>query len=81
MLKTTTTRLAKKLVSVKDMAEDAEVGSGTSSTNKSAENLSASGTWLRMLRLVAMVIVVMIKRLKDHLFPRTQTYLQAILPP
>ena len=44
------------------MAEDAEVGSETSPTTRSAENLSASGTWLRMLRLVAMVRVVMMKR-------------------
>ena len=52
------------------MAEDAEVGSGTSFTTRSAENSSASGTWLRMLRLVAMVMVVIMKRLKDHLFSK-----------
>ena len=40
MLKTTPTRSAKN--SPSDMAEDAEVGSGTSSTTRSAENLSAS---------------------------------------
>ena len=63
------------------MAEDAEVGSGTSSTTRSAENSSASGTWLRMLRLVAMVRVVMMKRSKDHLFPRSRADLWGILPP
>ena len=52
------------------MAEDAEVGSRTSSTTRSAKNLSALGTWLRMLRLVAMVMVVIIKWLKDHLFSK-----------
>ena len=40
MLKMTPTLSAKNLLS--DMAEDAEVGSGTSSTTRSAENLSAS---------------------------------------
>ena len=36
-------------------------------------------TWLRMLRLVAMVMVVMMKRSKDYL-PRSQADLQGILP-
>ena len=40
MFKTAPTRLAKN--SPSDMAEDAEVGSRTSSTTRSAENLSAS---------------------------------------
>ena len=34
-----------------------------------------------MLRLVAMVIVVMMKHSKDHLFLKSQTDLQSILPP
>ena len=40
MLKTTPTRSAEN--SPSDMAEDAEVGSGTSSITRSAKNLSAS---------------------------------------
>ena len=40
MLKTTPSQSAENLPS--DMAEDAEVGSGTSSTIRSAKNLSAS---------------------------------------
>ena len=35
-------QISRELVSVRDMAEDAEVGSGTSSTTRSAENSSAS---------------------------------------
>ena len=73
MLKTTITRLAKN--SLSDMVEEGEVGSGTSSTTRSAKNLLASGPWLKMLRLVAIVRVVIIKQSKDHLFPRSQTYL------
>ena len=74
-------QISRELVNVRDMAEDAEVGSGTSSIIRSAKNSSASETWLRMLRLVAMVIVVIKKQSKDYLFPRSQTYLQGILPP
>ena len=38
-------------------------------------------TWLRMPRLVAMVIVMRMKWSKDHLFPRSRTDLRGILPP
>ena len=62
-------------------AEDAEVRSGTSSTIRLAKNLSMSGIWLRMLKLVVIVMTVMMKRSKDHFFSRNQTYLQSILPP
>ena len=61
-------------------AKDAEVGSEISFKTRLAKNLLASGTWLRMLRLVAIVIMVIIKQSKDHLFLRSQTYLQSILP-
>ena len=74
-------QISRELVSVRDMAKDAGVGSKTSSTTKSAKNWSASGTWLRMLRFVAMVMMVMMKWSKDHLFPRSQTDLQGILSP
>ena len=37
-------------------------------------------TWLRMLKLMAMVMVVMIKWSKDHLL-KDQANLQSILPP
>ena len=42
MLRTTPTRSAENSPSSMDGAEDAEVGSGTSSTTRSAENSSAS---------------------------------------
>ena len=73
-------QISQELVSVKDIAEDAKFGSGTSSTTRSAENLSVSGTWLRMLRLVVMVMVMMMKWSKDHL-SRSRADLQGILPP
>ena len=73
-------QISRELVSIKDMSEDAEVGSGTSSTIRSAKNSSASVTWLRMLRWVAIVMVVIMKRSKDHLFSRCQADLWGILP-
>ena len=39
------------------MVEDAEVENRISSITRSAKNLSASETWLRMLRLLSIVIV------------------------
>ena len=65
-------QISRKLVNIRDMAEDTEVGSKTRPTTRSAENLSASWTWLRMLRLMTMVRIVMMKRSKDHLFPRSR---------
>ena len=62
------------------MAENAEIASQTSSKTRLAENLSASKTWLRILKLVAMVMVVMMKQSKYPLFPKNQTSLQDILP-
>ena len=64
---------SRELVSVRNMAEDAEVGSGTSSTTRSTKNLSALGTWLRRLGLVIIVMVVIMKQSKDHLFLRSRT--------
>ena len=61
------------------MAEDAEVGSGKSSTTKSVENLPLDMIEDK-LRLVTMMMVVIIKRSKNHP-PRSQTDLQGILPP
>ena len=68
MLRTTTIRSAGN--SPLDMAKNAEVGSGTSSTTKSAKNSSVSRTWLKMLRLMVMVMVMMMKQSKDHLFSK-----------
>ena len=79
MLRTITAKSAKNLPL--DMAEDAEFENRTSSKTRLADNSSASGTWLRMLRLVEMMRVVMMKWLKNHLFPRSLTYLRNILPP
>ena len=76
MLKTTPTQLAQN--SPLDMAEDAEVESGTSSTTRLAKNFLASKTWLRMVRL-ARGMVVMMKQSKDHLL-RSWADLQDILP-
>ena len=78
MLKITPTQSAKNLPS--DITENVGVGSKTSSTTKSAKNSSLSRIWLSMLRLLAIVMVVIMKRSKDHLFPRSQTYLRSILP-
>ena len=80
MLRTTPTRSAENLPSSMDRAEDAEVGSGTSSTTRSAKNLSTS---------MDMVEDAEVgegdggddKTVEDHLFPRSQTYLWGILPP
>ena len=74
-------QISQELVSVRDMAEDTEVGSRTSSTTRSAKNSSVSRTWLMMLKLVVMINVLIMKRLKNYLFPRSQTYLQSILFP
>ena len=63
-----------------DIAEDAKIRSGISFTNRSAKNLLALETWLKMLRLMAIVMVMIMKQSKDHLFLRRQTYLQGILP-
>ena len=68
MLQTNPIQSAENLPS--DMAEDVEVGSGTSSTTRLIKNSSASRTWLTMLRLLTMVMVVMMKRSKDHLFSK-----------
>ena len=73
-------QISREPVSVREMAEDAEFGSGTSSTTRSAKNSLASGTWLRMLRLVVMVMVVMMKWSKDHP-PKSRADLRGILPP
>ena len=72
-------QISQELASVRDMAKNAQVGSGISSTTRSAKNLLASETWLRMLRLVTMVMVMM-KRSNDYL-PRSRTYQRGILPP
>ena len=75
MLKMTSTQSVENSLLSMDGAEDAEIRSGISSTTRLAENSSPSGIWLNMLRLVAIVKMVMIKRLKDHFFPSSQTYL------
>ena len=79
MLRTSLIRSAENLLLSMDGAEDAKVGSGTSSTTRSAENSSASVDMAEDVE-VGEVMVVMIKRSKDH-FPRSQTYLRDILPP
>ena len=50
-------------------------------TTRSIDKLLASKSGLRMLKLMAMVMVVMMKRSKNHLFSKSQTYLQSILLP
>ena len=62
------------------MAEDAEVGSGTSSTTRLAENSSASVDMAEDAEVRSGVIGVMMKRSKDHL-PRSRADLQGILSP
>ena len=61
------------------MAKNAEVGSKTSLENRSAKNLSTLGTWLRILKMVVIVMMMIMKRFKDHLFLRSQIYLLSIL--
>ena len=51
------------------MPENAEFGTGTSFTAKLAENLLASGSLLRMLNLVAIVIIDD-KTVKKSLLPK-----------
>ena len=63
------------------MAQNAEVASKTNITTRSAKNLSVLGTWLKIQRLVIMVMEMMMKLSKDHLFPKSQMYLQSISPP
>ena len=63
------------------MAENAEIGSRMSFTTRSSKNLSTSGNLAEDAELVAIVIDVMIKRSKNHLFPRNQMYLHGILAP
>ena len=52
------------------MTGDSEFGSKMSSTTESAKNSIVSSTWLKMLRLVAMVIMVIIKWSKNYLFKK-----------
>ena len=54
------------------MVEDVEVGSGTSSTNRSAKNLSALVDMVENAEFVSGVMGVIMKQSKNHL-PRSQT--------
>ena len=63
-----------------DMAENTGVKSGISSLTKSAKNSLVLRNWLKMLRLVAIIIIVMINRLKDHLFQESKHIYRVFFP-
>ena len=61
------------------MARDAKIGSGTTFTIRLAKNFPLDIN--KNVEIGGKLMGVMMKQLKNHLFPRSRTYLQGILPP